>query len=98
MKDESETNASTTEAAPAAPKPALSPRPSRATLTFAPRTRTMTATIPTAIAAPSASRCSKPTPGVKVAKRAPFQKDCPGCRGRLAQGIDAWQQKNLISC
>ena len=29
-------------------------------------TRTMTATIPTVIAVPSASRCSRPTPGVRL--------------------------------
>ena len=83
MKDENETNAPAPESAPAAPKPSPkpAPKPRDPYILSVPRTRTTTATIPTAIAAPSASRCSKPIRGANSCRVANLGRgffSCPG--------------------
>ena len=59
MIDKNKTNTSATDAAPAAPKPSPKPRDPY----IRAENEDDDAMIPTAIAAPSASRCSKPIPG-----------------------------------
>ena len=68
MKDEIKTSAPATDAAPAAPKPVPKPAPKPRDPYIRAENEDDDGYDPTAIAAPSASRCSKPTPGASCIK------------------------------